>query len=82
MRVLKILVTLRKYSSTGWYYYPLMLQMRCKDGTAEIFQSNDWLGQRKGISVSEYPAWAIQGFLLRRALTHQWEVQTFCISVK
>lgn len=56
MRVLKILVTLRKYSKVGRYYYPLMLQMRHKDGTAEIFRSNYWLGQRKGISAAEYPA--------------------------
>lgn len=56
MRVLKIPVTLRKYPSVGWYYYLLMLQMRHKDGTAEIFRSNYWLGQRKGTLVSEYPA--------------------------
>lgn len=46
MRVLKILVTLRKYSNVGRYYYPLMLQMRHKDGTAEIFQTTGWGRER------------------------------------
>lgn len=54
MRDLKILVTLRKYSSVGQFYDPLMLQMRHRDGTAEIFQSDCWLGQRKGTLLSEH----------------------------
>lgn len=56
MRVLKILVTLRKHPHVGWYYYLLMLQMSHKDYTAETSQTTNWLGQRKGTSVCEYPA--------------------------
>lgn len=82
MRDLKLLVTLRKYSSVGQYYDPLMWQTRHKDCTAEIFQSDCWLGQRKGTWLSEHRAWVMEGSIIRHALMYQQEVQTFCISQK
>lgn len=80
MRVLKLLVTLRNYFSLGRYYYLIKFQVRPKDEAVGVFQINYWLGQRKDISFSEYPAWVMQGFIIRDDLIYHWEVQVFCIS--